>query len=345
MDVILDNLLLITIFFPLIAAGILFIMPDDAGMTIKRVALVFSIVPLVTVLLMWFNYDRIDAGIQYEVVLDWFPAINSSFHLGLDGISLSMVLLTAILTPLAILASFEIENNVRTYMALFMLMEMAMFGLFASLDLVIFFIFWEFSLVPMYFIIKLWGGQDREYASFKFFIYTMAGSLGLLLAIQVIGWSMGTFDIPELMTTFVNYPPGTRLPVTGLSVDTVKAIGYWAFLIAFAIKVPIWPFHTWLPDAHTQAPTAGSMMLAGVLLKLGAYGFLRLVIPLFPEQATHDGRHSGDTGYAEHCPGRVCRLCPMGLQTAGGLLLCQPHGLCRAGYCRGGLCLWHSGSQ
>jgi NADH-quinone oxidoreductase subunit M len=285
MDVILDNLLVITIFFPLVAAGVLFIMPDDAKLTIKRVALVFSLVPLITVLLMWFNYDRIDAGIQYEVVLEWFPIINSSFHLGVDGISLSMLLLTAILTPLAILASFEIEDNVRTYMSLFMLMAMAMFGLFAALDLVVFFIFWEFSLVPMYFIIKMWGGQDREYASFKFFIYTMAGSLGLLLAIQVIGWSMGSFDIPELMQTFVNLPAGTRMPVTGLSVDTVKTLGYWAFLIAFAIKVPIWPFHTWLPDAHTQAPTAGSMILAGVLLKMGAYGFLRLVIPLFPEQA------------------------------------------------------------
>lgn len=285
MDVILDNLLLITIFFPLVAGLILYVMPDDAHLTIKRLALVFSLVPLVTVLLMWLNYDRVHAGMQYEVNMSWFPAINSSLHLGVDGISLSMLLLTAILTPLAVLTSFEIDRNVRTYMALFMLMETAMFGLFAALDLVIFFIFWEFSLVPMYFIIKLWGGQDREYASFKFFIYTMAGSLGLLLAIQVIGWSMGTFDIPELMNRFVNYPAGTIMPVTGVSIDTVKTIGYWAFLIAFAIKVPIWPFHTWLPDAHTQAPTAGSMLLAGVLLKLGAYGFLRLVIPLFPEQA------------------------------------------------------------
>ena len=151
--------------------------------------------------------------------------------------------------------------------------------------LIIFFIFWEFGLVPMYFLIKLWGGKDREYASFKFIIYTMAGSLGLLLAIQVMGISMGTFDIPELMNVWVNTPAGGVLP-NGLSVDLVKGISFWAFVIAFAIKVPIWPFHTWLPDAHTQAPTAGSMILAGVLLKLGAYGFIRLVIPLFPAQAT-----------------------------------------------------------
>ena len=197
-----------------------------------------------------------------------------------------MVLLTVILTPLAILASYEIEENVRTYMFLFLLMETAMLGLFSSLDLIIFFIFWEFGLVPMYFLIKLWGGKDREYASFKFMIYTMAGSLGLLVAIQVMGISMGTFDIPQLMNTWVNLPAGSVLPNTGLSVDLVKGIAFWAFVIAFAIKVPIWPFHTWLPDAHTQAPTAGSMILAGVLLKLGAYGFIRLVIPLFPEQAT-----------------------------------------------------------
>ena len=286
MDAILNNLLILTIIFPVVAALVIFVMPADAKNTIRRLALIFSLVPLVLALIMWFNYDRVDAGLQFETILPWFPSIGSSFHIGLDGISLAMVLLTVILTPLAILASFEIEENVRMYMFLFLIMEAAMLGLFASLDLVIFFIFWEFGLVPMYFLIKLWGGKDREYASFKFIIYTMAGSLGLLLAIQVMGISMGTFDIPELMNTWVNLPPGSVLPTTGLSVDLVKGIAFWAFVIAFAIKVPIWPFHTWLPDAHTQAPTAGSMILAGVLLKLGAYGFIRLVIPLFPGQAT-----------------------------------------------------------
>ena len=286
MDVILNNLLILTIFFPALAALVIFVLPDDAKDTIRRLALLFSFVPLILVLVMWFNYDRVDAGMQYQTMLAWFPSIGSSFHIGVDGISLAMLLLTAILTPLAILASFDIDENVRTYMFLFLLMETAMMGLFVALDLIIFFIFWEFSLVPMYFLIKLWGGKDREYASFKFFIYTMAGSLGLLLAIQVIGISMGTFDIIELMSAWVNLPAGSILPNTGLSVDLVKGLAFWAFVVAFAIKVPIWPFHTWLPDAHTQAPTAGSMILAGVLLKLGAYGFIRLVIPLFPAQAT-----------------------------------------------------------
>ena len=285
MDAILNNLLLITIFFPVVSSLVIFMMPDDAKNTIRRLALLFSLVPLILALVMWFNYDRVDAGMQFQTTLPWFPSLGSSFHSGLDGISLAMVLLTVILIPLAILVSYEIEENVRTYMFLFLLMESAMLGLFVSLDLIIFFIFWEFGLVPMYFLIKLWGGKDREYASFKFIIYTMAGSLGLLLAIQVIGISMGTFDIPKLMDVWVNTPPGGVLPNTGLPVDLVKGIAYWAFVIAFAIKVPIWPFHTWLPDAHTQAPTAGSMILAGVLLKLGAYGFIRLVIPLFPAQA------------------------------------------------------------
>jgi len=238
MDAILNNLLILTIIFPVVAALVIFVMPADAKNTIRRLALIFSLVPLVLALIMWFNYDRVDAGLQFETILPWFPSIGSSFHIGLDGISLAMVLLTVILTPLAILASFEIEENVRMYMFLFLIMEAAMLGLFASLDLIIFFIFWEFGLVPMYFLIKLWGGKDREYASFKFIIYTMAGSLGLLLAIQVMGISMGTFDIPELMNTWVNLPPGSVLPTTGLPVDLVKGIAFWAFVIAFAIKVP-----------------------------------------------------------------------------------------------------------
>jgi NADH-quinone oxidoreductase subunit M len=284
MDFIQDNLLNLIIFFPTLAALLIFLLPEDEKNLIRRLAFVLSLVPIVLVLIMWFNYDRVAADIQFEVMAEWFPAIGASYHVGIDGISLPMFFLTVILTPLAILASFSIEEKVRMYMVLFLIMETAMLGLFASLDLMIFFVFWEFGLVPMYFLIKLWGGKDRDYASFKFFIYTMAGSLGLLLSIQVIGLSMGTFDIPTLMDVWVNTTSGT-LAGTGLDVELVKSIAYWAFFIAFAIKVPIWPFHTWLPDAHTQAPTAGSMILAGVLLKLGAYGFIRLVIPLFPQQA------------------------------------------------------------
>ena len=285
MDFVQDNLLNLTVFFPLLVALILLVLPNDEKVLIRRLALVLSVIPLILVLVMWFSYDRTMPGIQFEIQREWFPAIGASYHMGIDGISLAMFLLTTILTPLAILASFSIEDKVKMYMVLFLVMESAMLGLFASLDLMIFFIFWEFGLVPMYFLIKLWGGKDRDYASFKFFIYTMAGSLGLLLSIQVMGLAAGTFDIIELMDVWVNLPEGVRLAGTALPVELVKAVAFWTFLIAFAIKIPVWPFHTWLPDAHTQAPTAGSMILAGVLLKLGAYGFIRLVIPLFPAQS------------------------------------------------------------
>lgn len=284
MDFLLNNLLSIIVFSPLLFALVILIMPDDDKNLVRNMTFVFSVITLVFILILWFNYDRSTAGIQFDTgKIPWFPAIGASYHLGVDGISLPMMLLAGILTPLAILASYDIQDRVKMYMVLFLVMETASLGLFASLDLIIFFIFWEFGLVPMYFLIRMWGGKDRVYASFKFFIYTMAGSLGLLLSIQIMGLSTGTFDILELQTAW--FELSGKLPVVGLDASLVKTIAFWAFFIAFAIKVPIWPFHTWLPDAHTQAPTAGSMMLAGVLLKLGAYGFLRLVIPFFPTQA------------------------------------------------------------
>lgn len=278
-------LLNILIFFPLLIALIVLILPEDQKMLIRRVTFFGSLVPLAIAIVLWTSYDRVDAGMQFQTHwAEWFEAIGSGYHVGLDGISLPMVLLTAILTPLGILASFGIDDKVKWFHILFMVLETAAFGLFGALDLIIFFIFWEFGLVPMYMMIRIWGGKDRNYASFKFFIYTMAGSLGLLLSIQLIGLTMGTFDIPTLLDVWVNADPNSTA-IVGIPMWAIKNVAFWAFFVAFAIKIPVWPFHTWLPDAHTQAPTAGSMMLAGVLLKLGAYGFLRLVVPLFPEQA------------------------------------------------------------
>jgi NADH-quinone oxidoreductase subunit M len=281
MDFVLDNLLTLILFTPLVGMAVILLLPGDEKKLVRWIALLFSLVSLAFALVLWVRYDIGVPGYQFEQKAIWYAPINASFHLGVDGVSVSMILLTTILSPLAILASFGINDRVKMYMALFLLLEVGMLGVFMALDLIIFFLFWEVGLVPMYFLINQWGSANRRYASLKFILYTMAGSLGLLLSIQVIGLSAGTFDLVQL----VNQWPTLTGTVLGIPVATVKAVSFWAFVIAFAIKVPIWPFHTWLPDAHTEAPTAGSMILAGVLLKLGAYGFIRLVLPLFPEQA------------------------------------------------------------
>lgn len=282
-----NHTLSLILFLPAAGAAFLMLLPRQRSAGLRAVALAVSLVPLGLCLWLWARFDPGAAGYQFREQAVWYEAVASSFSLGVDGISLSMVLLTTLLTPLAILISWSIEENVRGYLALFLLLETGMLGVFLALDLLLFFVFWEIGLVPMYFLINQWGSANRNYASFKFLIYTMGGSLGLLLAIQLIGLTAGTFDLETITRTW----SGLAQPLTVLGlpiavpVGTVKAIAFWAFVIAFAIKVPVWPFHTWLSDAHTEAPTAGSMILAGVLLKLGAYGFLRLVLPLYPVEA------------------------------------------------------------
>jgi NADH-quinone oxidoreductase subunit M len=294
MNFIANNLLTLILFIPTLVAGVLVFLPSQEKKLIRWVAFLGSLIPLALAIFLWINFNRGQAGFQFEEHFVWYAAINSTYHLGVDGLSLTMVLLTTLLTPVSILASYSIEDRVKPYMILFLLLETGMLGVFLSLDLLLFFVFWEIGLVPMYFLInqwgsekgerEIWGGrkiQARTYASFKFMIYTMGGSLGLLLATQMLGVVAGTFDMPLLFERWTALSGA----LFGLPIGTVKAIAFWAFVVAFAIKVPVWPFHTWLPDAHTEAPTAGSMILAGVLLKLGAYGFLRLVLPLYPEEA------------------------------------------------------------
>lgn len=293
-------------FLPLIGAGVVFFMPRAQKRLARLVALGFSVVVLALSVVMFAQYaggtcplGNVPAEVQqaaqgspYQFACQnfntFFPLLGSNWHVGIDGLSATMILLSGILTPLAILVSFETTESVNEHMALFLFLETGLIGLFASLDLLVFFIFWEIGLVPMYFLINIWGGANRKYASFKFFLYTMAGSLGLLLSIQLMAIVSKSLDIPVLLATFprgVDAAGGAIVLPFGLDLNTVKTVAFLAFFIAFAIKVPVWPFHTWLPDAHTEAPTAGSMLLAGVMLKLGAYGFLRLVIPLFPAQA------------------------------------------------------------
>jgi len=287
MEFLQSHLLSLILFSPAVGALLILVLPKEKTAWIRWAAFLISLIPFGLSLWLWAAYDPSQPGYQFVEQAAWYPTVRSSYHVGVDGISVSMVLLTTLLTPLSLLISWSIAENVRSYMVLFLLLETGMLGVFLALDLLLFFVFWEVGLVPMYFLINQWGSANRVYASFKFLIYTMAGSLGLLLAIQMIGVASGTFDlitITERWATLDGPLTLLGLPIT-LPIGTVKAVAFWAFVIAFAIKVPIWPFHTWLPDAHTEAPTAGSMILAGVLLKLGAYGFLRLVLPLFPEQA------------------------------------------------------------
>src|SRR5215204_338515 len=277
------HLLSLILFVPAIAAVIILFLPDGENRLFRWFAMGTSLIPLVLSLVSWFRFDASQPGFQFEESYVWYEAIGSSFHLGGDGLSLTMVLLTTLLTPLAILASFSVSDRVKPYMMLFLFLETGMLGVFMALDLLIFFVFWEVGLVPMYFLINQWGSANKDYASLKFIIYTMGGSLGLLLAVQLLGVLFGTFDLVTLYERWNSLDTNSIL--LGMSVGTVKTIAFWAFVIAFAVKVPLWPFHTWLPDAHTEAPTAGSMILAGVLLKLGAYGFLRLILPLYPVEA------------------------------------------------------------
>ena len=289
-----QHLLTLILFFPVLAAVVVLCLPKEALKAIRWIAFGLSLMPFLLTIVLWAQFQTGQAGFQFQEQASWYAAIHSTFHIGVDGLSLTMVLLTTLLTPVALLASFNITDRLKAYMFLFLVLETGMLGVFLSLDLLIFFVFWEIGLVPMYFLINQWGSekgereiwkgvkvQSRNYASLKFIIFTMGGSLGLLLAIQMIGVVTGTFDMQTLFTTW----PTAKATFLGLSTPTIKAIAFWAFVVAFAIKVPVWPFHTWLPDAHTEAPTGGSMILAGVLLKLGAYGFLRLVLPLYPVES------------------------------------------------------------
>ena len=237
----------------------------------RSVALWTSFITFLLSLTIWFNFDSSTADFQFEERSTWIPAFDITYHMGVDGISVMFVLLSTLLTPICVLASWEtIKDRVKEYMIAFLVMETMMVGMFCALDLVVFYIFYEGVLIPMFLIIGVWGGPRRVYAAFKFFLYTLLGSVLMLLAIMVMYFQAGTTDIPAMMQQGL-FPAGMQ---TWL---------WLAFFASFAVKVPMWPVHTWLPDAHVEAPTAGSVILAGVLLKFGGYGFLRFCLPMFPE--------------------------------------------------------------
>jgi NADH-quinone oxidoreductase subunit M len=270
-------LLTVITFLPLLSVVALLLLREDDHRWIRRIALAASLAEFVVSLLLLRGFEMTGAGYQFEEFHNWIgEAIH--YHMGIDGISLFLVLLTTFLTPLAILCSWEsIHEHVKGFFISLLVIETAMIGVFVSLDLFLFFVFWELTLIPMYFIIGIWGHDRRIYAAIKFILYTMFGSILMLVAILWLYNLTGTFDLPiieaKLQSGAVMIPPDTELLLFG------------AFFLAFAIKVPLFPLHTWLPDAHTEAPTAGSVILAGVMLKLGTYGILRFCLPLFPVAA------------------------------------------------------------
>jgi NADH-quinone oxidoreductase subunit M len=261
-------LLSAVIFLPLIGAAALFVVKERIALWL---ALIVTTADLLLSLLLWAGFDSTKTDMQFTESARWIATPPIHYHLGVDGISLPLVLLTTFLLPLCVLASWRaIETRLREFLATLLVMETAMLGVFAALDFVLFYVFWEAMLIPMYLIIGVWGGPNRVYAAVKFFLYTLAGSVLLLVAILVLFFHGGhTFDI--LLLSRVAYS------------SSIQNWLFWALFIAFAVKVPMFPFHTWLPDAHVEAPTAGSVLLASVLLKMGAYGFLRFTLPMLPD--------------------------------------------------------------
>ncbi|MGH7254816.1 MAG: NADH-quinone oxidoreductase subunit M, partial [Nitrospirales bacterium] len=258
----------VVVFLPLVGALLLAFVPEP---TIRPVALGATLFALAFSLPIWILFDRSTPQMQFGEHVTWITAPPIAYSVGLDGISLPLFLMTTFLMPLCVLTSWRsIESRVREFMVTLLVTETAMLGVFVALDFVLFYIFWEAMLIPMYLLIGVWGGPNRVYAAIKFFLYTLAGSVLLLVAILVLFFQGGqTFDI--LLLSRVGYS------------ETVQFWLFWALFAAFAVKVPMWPFHTWLPDAHVEAPTAGSVLLASVLLKMGTYGFLRFSLPMLPD--------------------------------------------------------------
>ena len=276
-----EHILSITIFFPLLGVLALFLVNKENAPLIKLIGLLTSALTFVISLILYFRFDAAGSGFQFREYAVWVKSLNIGYYVGIDGMSLLLIVLTTFLTPIALLGTWNsIEHKLRGYTIMVLLLEVGMVGVFASLDLFLFYMFWEAMLIPMYFIIGIWGGQNLIYAAIKFFLFTLFGSLLMLVAILALGYFASTLPDGYFTTNLVQlYAVGPRMALT------LQSWLFLAFALSFAIKVPLFPFHTWLPDAHVQAPTAGSVLLAGVLLKMGTYGLIRFCLPLFPHAA------------------------------------------------------------
>jgi NADH-quinone oxidoreductase subunit M len=272
-----SHLLSIVTLLPALGGLALLVLPRGQTGMLRRASLAVSVAAFVLSVPLYLRFDGSSADYQFEEFLPWLPSLGAGYHVGIDGISLLLVLLTTFLTPLALLGAWHaVEDRVKEFVATVLILETGMLGVFVSLDLFLFYVFWEAMLIPMYFIIGVWGGANRIYAAVKFVLYTMVGSVLMLVAILALYYQHGlatgiyTFDVPTVARHVLAPGAGQNLM-------------FLAFALAFAVKVPLFPFHTWLPDAHVEAPTPGSVILAGVMLKMGTYGFLRFCLPLFPD--------------------------------------------------------------
>ncbi|OFV82013.1 MAG: oxidoreductase [Acidobacteria bacterium RBG_16_64_8] len=267
-----EHILTYMTFIPLIGAAIVLCLPRDGHALIKWTAMAATVPPLLLAGWLFVNFDRATPGFQFQERVAWIRSFNIEYFVGVDGISISMVLLTALLSFICIVASWGIDKGVKGYFSLFLLLDTGMMGVFVALDFFLFFVFWEVMLMPMYFLIGIWGGPRREYAAIKFFLYTLVGSALMLLSILAFYFTVEphTFDMTQLMAASATYSRGFQMIV------------WLALFVGFAIKIPAFPFHTWLPDAHVEAPTAVSVILAGILLKMGTYGLLRVNYAMLP---------------------------------------------------------------
>ena len=302
-----DHLLSWMIFFPLIGAGLILLVPKRYPTLMKLIAVAATIPPLWWAANLYVQFDRWGTGFQYVEKVPWIKAFNIHYSLGIDGISVPMVLLTALLSFLCVIASWNINEHVRGYFALFLLLNTSMVGVFCALDFFLFYVFWELMLLPMYFLIGVWGGPNKEYAAIKFFLFTLVGSVLMLIVMLVFYFGsvepttgLHSFDLTILADQAVHQDL--------LKDTTIRWLCYLGLFIGFAIKIPLVPFHTWLPDAHVEAPTAISVILAGVLLKMGTYGILRISYPVLPDMARAFALYAAIFGLVSIIYGALCAM-------------------------------------
>ena len=301
------------IWLPIAGGAALLVMDAMGNKSCRQVALLVSIATFLLSTQLFSHFDSATAVMQFQENIPWIDAFSANYHLGIDGISMPLIILTTFTTVLVVLAGWQvIQHKTAQYLASFLIMEGLMVGVFAALDAVLFYVFWEAMLVPMFLIIGIWGGPNRVYATIKFFLYTFFGSVFMLVALIYMYLKSGSFSILDFHMLSMTM--------------TEQVLIFIAFLMAFAVKVPMWPVHTWLPDAHVEAPTGGSVILAAIMLKIGGYGFLRFSLPITPD-ASHD---AGGGGLY-----RFCRTGTAGHEEADCLFIHCPHGFCDAGYLPG----------